>query len=95
MPIKISKMARLSNKILYASLKKESYGCANKALNNNLKLNQKKQVFLTPFEQILNLHISDIPIDILISWSSQLEVLLANEQDACHPPEQATLCHSP
>ena len=41
MPTKISKMARLSNKILYASLKKESYGCANKALNTNLKLIQQ------------------------------------------------------
>ena len=56
MPTKISKMARLSNKILYASLKKESYGCANKALNNNLKLIQQ-EVFDTPLDQLLNLNI--------------------------------------
>ncbi len=78
MPTKISKMARLSNKIFYASLKKESYGCANKALNTNLKLIQQ-EVFDTPLDQLLNLNITNIPINILIDWSEQLENLLSDE----------------
>ncbi len=75
-----SQLKRLANKTLKDAKRSNDFSKIIKSIDAVLKINKQERIFQASVDNLAQIKITDIPIEILEKWTSELQKIIGKQQ---------------
>ncbi len=73
---KSRKMNRIAERMMFEAIKKGRYKEASKSMEMQLKINAQNSLFKSKVDDMMQVNITDLPIEVIKKWCDELEAYL-------------------